>query len=332
MDNKLKILIANRGEISRRIGQTCRQLGISTVSVYTPGEENLPHVWESDESYSLGKGTLGETYLNGEKIIALAKECGAKAIHPGYGFLSENGDFAQSVRDAGLIFIGPSSASMKLMGDKKAAKEMAKKLGIPLLAGYQGEHLKEQAKRIGYPLLIKASKGGGGKGMRLVSREKDFSSALAQARGEARAAFGDETVLLEKYIPSPRHIEVQIMGDSKGNYLHFFERECSLQRRYQKIIEESPAPKLDEKLRQKLCQDALKIARSIKYQNAGTVEFILDGKGQYFFLEMNTRLQVEHPVTEMVLGLDLVALQIEVAPRPISAPSSRGDRSPWPRH
>ena len=313
-----KILIANRGEIARRIGQTCRRMGIAVAALYTEEEKGFAHIIESNEAYSLGEGTAHETYLNGEKIVALAKKAKAWGIHPGYGFLSESDSFAQMVEDEGLVFIGPSPSSMKLMGDKNAAKQTAEKLGIPVLPGYSGKEqgakqLLSKAQAIGFPLLIKAAKGGGGKGMRLVGNEGDFARELVSAVREAKGAFGDGRVLLEKYISSPRHIEVQIIGDQQGKHLHLFERECSIQRSYQKIIEESPAPGLEDDMRENLYRDALKIARYIDYVGVGTVEFILDGEGNYYFLEMNTRLQVEHPVTEMVLGLDLVQWQIEVA-------------------
>ena len=313
-----KILIANRGEIACRILRTCHSMGISTVTLHTPSETDLPHALEGHQSYCLGEGTLQDTYLNGDKIIEMARQAGADGIHPGYGFLSENGDFATSVTDSGLTFIGPSPDAVKLMGDKKASKEMVEKIGVPTLTGFHGNDqrdttLQKEAKRIGFPLLIKAAAGGGGKGMRIVSEPDSFLSALKSARREAKNAFGDSRIILEKYILSPRHIEVQVLCDSHGNALHLFERECSIQRRYQKIVEESPALHLSPEQRQGLYDSALNIARHIQYQGVGTVEFILDEKGQYYFLEMNTRLQVEHPVTEMVAGQDLVQRQIQVA-------------------
>ena len=313
-----KVLIANRGEIACRIMRTCRRMGMATVSLYTPTESDLPHACQSDQSYCLGDGTLHDTYLNGDKIISLALKSGAKGIHPGYGFLSENGEFAEKVRRSGLIFIGPTPSVVKLMGDKKASKLMVEKLGVPILPGYHGNKqtptaLQKEATRIGFPLLIKAAAGGGGKGMRIVFEQNSFLSTLESARREAQSAFGDSRIILEKYVSCPRHIEVQVLCDSHGNALHLFERECSIQRRYQKILEESPSPALSSQQRQSLYDSSLIIARHIQYEGVGTVEFILDEKGNHYFLEMNTRLQVEHPVTEMITGLDLVQLQIKVA-------------------
>lgn len=313
-----KILIANRGEIALRVMKTCREMGISSVSIYTQKEVHYPHAYSANESYSLGEGPLSETYLNHAKIISIAKKCGADAIHPGYGFLSENGTFADRVRSEGIIFIGPSSESMLIMGDKKTSKQKMEQIGVPLIPGYHGneqdpDFLKKEASKIGYPVLIKASAGGGGKGMRVVSSEKDFISGLEAAKREAMNAFGDDTVLVEKYITNPRHIEVQVMSDRHGGHLHLFERECSIQRRHQKIVEETPSMALNEKTRADITAAAVKITSAINYEGAGTVEFILDEDGKFYFLEMNTRLQVEHPVTEMVTGLDLVKMQVEVA-------------------
>ena len=313
-----KILIANRGEIALRIIQTAREMGIETVTLYTDEEKDLPHASAGDQSYCLGSGALKETYLNQKKIIEIAKASGADAIHPGYGFLSEKSTFAKLVTDNNLIFIGPSAESIDLMGDKKTSKIKIQQLGVPSIPGYHGDnqdsaHLATEAKRIGFPVLIKASAGGGGKGMRIVEDEKEFEDALNAAKRESLNAFGDDTVLLEKYITSPRHIEIQVMSDKHGNHLHLFERECSIQRRYQKIVEESPSPAVTPELRFKMTQAALKITSGINYIGAGTIELILDTDGQFYFLEMNTRLQVEHPVTEMVTGLDLVKLQIMVA-------------------
>lgn len=315
-----KILIANRGEIALRVIATCRELGIETVTLYSESERDLPHVYESDESYLLGSGPLKETYLNQELIIDICKKSGADAIHPGYGFLSENAGFARKVKAAGIKFIGPSPESMILMGDKIGSKREMEKIGIPLIPGYHGDNqeadfLFKEASAIGYPVLIKASAGGGGKGMRVVTSDAEFHEGLASAKREAMSAFGDDKVLIEKYIQNPRHIEIQVMSDTHGNHLHLFERECSIQRRHQKIIEESPAPALDDELRAQMGEVATKITKSINYEGAGTIEFIFDGDrpGSFYFLEMNTRLQVEHPVTEMVTGLDLVALQIAVA-------------------
>jgi 3-methylcrotonyl-CoA carboxylase alpha subunit len=320
-----KILIANRGEIALRVIQTAKEMGIKTVTLYTDEEIMLPHKSAGDESYNLGSGALKETYLNQEKIIEIAKRSGADAIHPGYGFLSEKSSFAKKVREAGLIFIGPSPEAIDLMGDKKTSKNKIQELGVPSIPGYHGDNqeisfLVKEAKKIGLPVLIKASAGGGGKGMRIVNDENEFQSALEGAKREALNAFGDDTVLLEKYITSPRHIEIQVMSDQHGNHFHLFERECSIQRRYQKIIEESPSPAVTPELRKKMTEAAIRITSGINYEGAGTIELILDTDGSFYFLEMNTRLQVEHPVTEMVTGLDLVRLQIIVA---------QGDKLPF---
>lgn len=313
-----KILIANRGEIALRVMKTCKEMGIKSVTIYTESESDYPHSYLSDESFSLGMGPLSETYLNHEKIIQIAKDSGAKAIHPGYGFLSENSSFAKKVTDAGLIFIGPTPESMEMMGDKKTSKIEMEKINIPLIPGYHGEDqsettLKKAAIDIGFPVLVKASAGGGGKGMRVVWKEEEFSDALASAKREALNAFGDDIVLIEKFIQNPRHIEVQVMSDTHGNHLHFYERECSIQRRHQKVVEETPSMALDESLRKSICETAVAISSGINYEGAGTVEFIMDADGKFFFLEMNTRLQVEHPITEMVTNSDLVRLQILVA-------------------
>jgi 3-methylcrotonyl-CoA carboxylase alpha subunit len=313
-----KILIANRGEIALRVIQTAKKMGIKTVTIFTEEEKSLPHAYAGDESHSLGSGALRDTYLNQELIISLAKKSGADAIHPGYGFLSEKADFAKKVMEAGIIFIGPTPEAISLMGDKKTSKIKIQELDVPSIPGYHGENqnpefLSVKAKEIGFPVLIKASAGGGGKGMRIVENEAEFISALDGAKREALNAFSDDTVLIEKYIKSPRHIEIQVMSDAHGNHLHLFERECSIQRRYQKIIEESPSTAVSADLRNKMTEAALKITRGINYLGAGTVELILDTDGKFYFLEMNTRLQVEHPVTEMVTGLDLVRLQILVA-------------------
>lgn len=313
-----KILIANRGEIAIRIISTCREMGIRTVAIFAEPDRNLPFVKLADEAHSLGEGTLAETYLNKQKIVTIAKDVKADAIHPGYGFLSENADFCKLVEKAGIIFIGPTSKVIALMGDKIASRETAEKAGVPLIPGYNGgkqdlKTLQAVADKIGYPVLVKASAGGGGKGMRIVEKPKDFKAALESAQAEAQNAFGDSRVFVERYITKPRHIEVQVFSDTHGNHLHLFERECSIQRRHQKIVEESPSPALDAKLRTSICETAVKIAKAIDYRGAGTVEFILDVDGSFFFLEMNTRLQVEHPVTELVTGQDLVKWQILVA-------------------
>jgi 3-methylcrotonyl-CoA carboxylase alpha subunit len=313
-----KILIANRGEIALRVIKTCKEMGIQTVTLYTEEDKKLPHSYKSDESFYLGQGTLAQTYLNQEKIIEIAKESKADAIHPGYGFLSENTEFCKRVSDAGIIFIGPSVSAIELMGDKTASKVEMEKIKIPLIPGYHGESqdpdlLEKEAKKIGYPVLIKATAGGGGKGMRIVDTESEFTEALAGAKREALNAFSNDKVLLEKYIKNPRHIEVQLVSDGKGNHFHFFERECSIQRRYQKVVEETPSPALSDKLRKEICDTAVKISSGIDYIGAGTIEYILAPDNNFYFLEMNTRLQVEHPVTEMVTGVDLVKLQIEAA-------------------
>lgn len=313
-----KILIANRGEIAVRIINTCREMGITSVSIYTEDDAGLPHAFISDESFCLGDGPLSETYLNQDKIIAIAKECGATAIHPGYGFLSENPAFCEKVAAENLVFIGPSAESMRLMGDKIASKKKMAEAAIPVIPGYNGDNqdndfLLEQAEAIGFPVLIKATAGGGGKGMRVVHDPAEFIDALAGAKREAQNAFSNDRVLIEKFLPRSRHIEVQVFGDTHGNYLHFFERECSIQRRHQKIVEETPSLALTPEKRAAITQSAVDVARVIDYVGAGTVEFVYDEQDNYYFLEMNTRLQVEHPVTEMVTGFDLVRLQIEAA-------------------
>lgn len=319
MSQKIKrILIANRGEIALRIIRTCRELGIETVTLYTEAEARFPHVWMSHRSISLGEGLLSETYLNIDKIVQIALENECQAIHPGYGFLSERAAFAKKVSEAGLIFIGPTPEAITAMGDKKGSKEIALKVGVPVIPGYHGDDQSEQvllseAKKMKWPVLIKASAGGGGKGMRVVESESDFKSMLESAKREALNSFGDDRMLIEKYIEHPRHIEVQVFSDAHGNHFHLFERECSIQRRHQKIIEESPSMALTDELRKNICECAVKLSKHINYLGAGTVEFILDRDGSFYFLEMNTRLQVEHPVTEMVVGIDLVEWQIKVA-------------------
>jgi acetyl/propionyl-CoA carboxylase alpha subunit len=313
-----KIFIANRGEIAIRVINSCRLKGIKSVTIYTEAEKDYPHAYLSDEAYCLGEGPLSETYLNQDLLFELVKKSGADAIHPGYGFLSENSTFRNRADKEGVIFIGPSADAMELMGSKKESKVAMEKAGIPLIPGYHGDDqssdlLFEKAKEVGFPCLIKASAGGGGKGMRIVEKESDFEEALRAAKSEAMKAFSDDKVLIEKYIVNPRHIEVQVMSDRHGNHLHFFERECSIQRRYQKIVEETPSVALDDKLRKEICETAVKISKAINYEGAGTVEFILGEDKKFFFLEMNTRLQVEHPITEMVTGHDLVDLQIRIA-------------------
>jgi len=313
-----KILVANRGEIALRVLKTAKEMGIKVATVFAEDDKNLPHALFADESYSLGMGALSETYLNKAKLVDAAKRCGADAIHPGYGFLSENEDFARMVEAAGIIFIGPTPESIVLMGDKIGSKKALEKINIPLTPGYHGddqteETLMKEAKKIGYPVLIKASAGGGGKGMRIVHQDSELLESIRGAKSEGLKSFSSDKVLIEKYVLNPRHIEVQLMSDTHGNHLHFFERECSIQRRYQKVIEETPAPNMSQDLRLKICQTAVDIAKGINYRGAGTVEFIMAQDGKYYFMEMNTRLQVEHPVTEMVTGYDLVKCQIMVA-------------------
>jgi 3-methylcrotonyl-CoA carboxylase alpha subunit len=313
-----KILIANRGEIAVRIMATCREMGIRTVAVYSEADRLARHVREADEAYYLGPAPATQSYLCIDKIIEIARRSQAEAIHPGYGFLSENADFAEACEQADIVFIGPPASAMRLMGSKIAAKRLAQSVGAPTVPGYDGERqddnaLLEAARSIGFPLLIKASAGGGGKGMRTVTAAQDFLEQLAAARREASAAFGDATVFLERLIQRPRHVEIQILGDTHGHMLHLCERECSIQRRHQKILEESPSTALTPELRATMGATAVRIAQTAQYVNAGTLEFMLDDDKQFYFLEMNTRLQVEHPVTELVTGLDLVRHQIRVA-------------------
>jgi len=313
-----KILIANRGEIACRIIRTCKRLGIATVAVHSDADASARHVLEADQARHIGGPSPADSYLRGEAIIAAALECGAEAIHPGYGFLSENADFAEAVAAAGLVFIGPSAGSMRRMGSKAGAKALMAQAGVPVVPGYNGQAqdpdtLAREAERTGFPLMIKAAHGGGGKGMRVVHDAADFAAALESCQREARNAFGRDQVLLERYVPTPRHIELQVFGDSHGNLVHLNERECSAQRRYQKVLEESPSPFLDAGLRARMGQAAVEAARAIGYTNAGTVEFIVAPDGSFYFMEINTRLQVEHPVTEMVSGLDLVEWQLRVA-------------------
>ncbi len=317
------LLIANRGEIACRIIRTARSMGIRTVAVYSDADAKALHVRQADEAVHIGPSPARESYLVGEKIIAAAKATGAEAIHPGYGFLSENAAFAQAVIDAGLIWVGPKPASITAMGLKDAAKQLMAAAGVPVTPGYMGENqdrafLASQAAEIGYPVLIKAVAGGGGKGMRKVEAAADFADALASCQREAAASFGNAHVLIEKYIQRPRHIEVQVFGDTHGNVVHLFERDCSLQRRHQKVIEEAPAPGMDEATREALCAAAVKAAKAVDYVGAGTIEFIADASeglraDRIWFMEMNTRLQVEHPVTEEITGVDLVEWQLRVA-------------------
>jgi len=311
-------LIANRGEIALRVIRACRELGIKTVAVYSEADRGAFHTRFADEAYPIGPPPPQESYLRGDKIIALAKETGCEAIHPGYGFLAENAAFAKEVEESGLIFIGPPPEALRLMGDKVAARRLAQKQGVPTIPGSEAitseEELVRSAEQIGYPLLIKAALGGGGKGMRIIHEEDELIDSFHRARSEAETAFADPTIYLERYIPRARHIEFQILADHQGNYVHLGERECSIQRRYQKLVEESPSPALTPELREEMGQAALKIAQACGYRSAGTVEFLYDQEGgQYYFLEMNTRLQVEHPVTEEVVGVDIVQFQLKIA-------------------
>ncbi|MEI6826725.1 MAG: acetyl/propionyl/methylcrotonyl-CoA carboxylase subunit alpha [Desulfuromonadales bacterium] len=313
-----KILIANRGEIACRVIRTAKRLGIRTVAVYSDADAGALHVKLADEAYHIGPAPARESYLIAERILEVAKRSGAQAVHPGYGFLSENAVFAEACAGAGIVFIGPPVGAIQAMGSKSAAKEIMGAAGVPLVPGYHGseqgaEFLQSEADRIGYPLLIKASAGGGGKGMRVVTGSADFAEALAGARREAMSGFGDDHVLLERYLTKPRHIEIQVFADSHGTALHLFERDCSIQRRHQKVIEEAPASGMTASLREQMGAAAVAAARAIKYVGAGTVEFLLDEDGSFYFMEMNTRLQVEHPVTEMITGLDLVEWQLLVA-------------------
>ena len=313
-----KILVANRGEIAIRVMKTAQKMGIKTVAVYSTVDRNAPHVKFADEAVCIGGAPSNESYLLGSKIIEVAKSLNVDAIHPGYGFLSENADFAEEAEKNNIIFIGPKSKAIEMMGSKLAAKEAVKHYNIPMVPGVDHaiiniDEAKKTAAMIGFPILIKASAGGGGKGMRVVENESDFESQMNRAISEATAAFGDGSVFIEKYVTSPRHIEIQIMADSHGNILYFFERECSIQRRHQKVVEEAPSAVLTPELRKKMGEAAVLVAKSCDYLGAGTVEFLLDEKHNFYFLEMNTRLQVEHPVTELISGVDLVELQIKVA-------------------
>ncbi len=313
-----KILVANRGEIAVRIMHTARQLGILTVAVYSEADAQALHVRTADEAVGIGPPEPSQSYLNGEKIIRAALERGADAIHPGYGFLSENADFARAVTAAGLTFIGPPAAAITLMGDKLAARRLARKMGVNVLSGTDApvrdaEAARSVAEQIGFPVLLKAAAGGGGKGMRIVRAAKDLPEHLERAQSEARSAFGDDAVFIEKYLESPHHIEIQIFRDAHGQGVYLFERECSIQRRHQKVIEEAPSPLMTPQLRREMGAAALRLAEACNYVGAGTVEFLVDDDRNYYFLEMNTRLQVEHPVTEMITGQDLVAWQIAVA-------------------
>ncbi|MBL7865731.1 MAG: acetyl-CoA carboxylase biotin carboxylase subunit [Cyclobacteriaceae bacterium] len=313
-----KLLVANRGEIALRVMRSAREMGIQTVAVFSEADRHALHVRFADESVCIGPPASAESYLRGEKIIAAAKETGADAIHPGYGFLSENEAFAKKVAESGLIFVGPPPEAIRIMGSKLAAKNAAAQFKVPLVPGTSEpisdvSKAKKLSKEIGYPILIKASAGGGGKGMRIVERESEFEEQMERAVSEAKSAFGDGSVFIEKFVTKPRHIEFQIFGDQHGNIVHLFERECSIQRRHQKVVEEAPSSILTPELREAMGKAAVNAAKSCGYFNAGTVEFILDESMNFYFLEMNTRLQVEHPVTEQITGLDLVNLQIRIA-------------------
>jgi len=313
-----KVLVANRGEIAVRVIKACQEMGIKTVAVYSDVDKNAPHVQLADETVCLGDPIPIQSYLNIPKIIKIAQDTKAEAIHPGYGFLAENPDFAQSCNDVGIKFIGPSADVISLMGDKIAAKTTMETAGVPVIPGYHGDKqdtasLVKEGKKIGFPLLVKAAAGGGGKGMRIVHSEDTLEESIEGAKRESKSAFGNDTVFLEKYIDKPRHIEFQILGDEHGNVIHLFERECSIQRRHQKIIEETPSPVMTPKLRQKMGEAAVAAAKAVKYSNAGTVEFMVDGNLNFYFMEMNTRLQVEHPITEMTTGIDLVKWQLRIA-------------------
>jgi acetyl-CoA carboxylase biotin carboxylase subunit len=313
-----KILVANRGEIALRIMRTARRMGIRTVAVYSEADRHAPHVRFADEAYLLGPAPSAQSYLRADAILDIAKRIGVEGIHPGYGFLSENAVFAQKVTDAGITFIGPNPHSIEVMGSKLAAKEAAKKYNVPMVPGVEEaiedvEMARQIGDRVGYPILIKASAGGGGKGMRIVERREDVQEQMERAISEAISAFGDGSVFVEKYVGSPRHIEIQIMADTHGNTLYLFERECSIQRRHQKVVEEAPSTILTPEIRRAMGEAAVRVAQSCGYVGAGTVEFLMDEQLNFYFLEMNTRLQVEHPVTEMITGLDLVEWQIRVA-------------------
>ncbi|MEK7467329.1 MAG: acetyl-CoA carboxylase biotin carboxylase subunit [Planctomycetota bacterium] len=313
-----KLLVANRGEIAVRVMRSAREMGIRTVAVYSDADESAPHVQAADEAYRLGAAPAKESYLRGDRILEVARKSGADAIHPGYGFLSENAIFAKQCADAAVIFVGPSPQSIDAIGNKVHARQAAKKAGVPTVPGLdravkEGEDISGLATKIGFPVLIKAAAGGGGRGMRVVREPGELSRNIREARGEAAASFGDGSVFIERYVEKPRHIEIQVFGDTRGNMVHLNERECSIQRRHQKLVEEAPSPAVDAKLRAKMGETAVRLAKAVKYHGAGTMEFLLDRSGSFYFLEMNTRLQVEHTVTEMTTGTDLVKAQLAVA-------------------
>ncbi len=312
-----KVLIANRGEIACRVIRTCREMGIPTVAVYSEADRGALHVRMADEAYFIGPAAARESYLVVDKIVEVCKQSGADAVHPGYGFLSENAEAAKRFKAEGITFIGPNPEAIVSMGSKTAAREVAIAAGCPVVPGIQktmsDEDLLAESQKMGFPVMLKAAMGGGGKGMRLVSKPEEFASSLARARGEALSAFGDDSVYVEKAILQPRHIEIQIFSDTHGNHVYLWERECSVQRRHQKVIEEAPSPHVTPEMRKAMGEAALKVARAVNYVGAGTVEFLADADRNFYFLEMNTRLQVEHPVTEWITGLDLVKWQIQVA-------------------
>ena len=313
-----KILIANRGEIALRVIRSAKEMGIKTVAIYSDADKHAPFVRAADESYRIGPPPSNQSYLLGDKIIEIALQCNADAIHPGYGFLSENADFAEKVINAGLIFIGPPPSAMRKIGDKLSAKQTAKEQQVPMISGSDGairsiDEAKKVAEKIGFPLLIKASAGGGGKGMRLINTINELEEGIQRAMSEALSAFGDDAVFIEKYAEEPKHIEIQILADHYGNVVYLFERECSIQRRHQKVIEEAPSSAVNEDLRKRMGECAVALAKAVGYTNAGTVEFLVDKHRNFYFLEVNARLQVEHPVTEMITGLDLVKEQIKIA-------------------
>jgi acetyl-CoA carboxylase biotin carboxylase subunit len=311
-----KVLVANRGEIALRVVRACQELGIPAVAVYSDADETALHVRHADESVNIGPPAAGKSYLNVERIIEAAKETGADAVHPGYGFLAENAAFARAVTDAGLKFIGPSAEAIDKLGDKSAARRLAQEADVPVVPGSENVSSADEAvataEEIGYPVMIKAAAGGGGRGIRVAEHEEGLRESVQAAKREAQSAFGDGTLYLEKFLAGPRHVEVQVMADGEGNAIHLYERECSMQRRRQKVLEESPSPGISEEVRKKMCEAAVRLARRADYANAGTVEFLVEGD-EFYFIEMNTRIQVEHPVTEMLTGVDLVKEQILVA-------------------
>jgi acetyl-CoA carboxylase, biotin carboxylase subunit len=312
-----KVLVANRGEVAVRVIRACRELEISSVAIYSDADEEALHVRFADEAVHVGPSKAQESYMNIEAVVEVAKETGADAVHPGYGFLAENASFAAACRDAGLVFVGPSAETMEKIGDKSAARQLAKQADVPVVPGTEGnvapEEARESAEEIGYPLMVKAASGGGGMGIRVVEDEEGLEEAVKEAAQQAEAAFGEGSVYLEKFLERPRHVEVQVVGDGEGNVVHFYERECSMQRRRQKLIEEAPAPGISPETREEITRAAVRLAEAAGYANAGTVEFLVDEDESFYFIEMNTRIQVEHPVTEAITGVDLVKEQLRVA-------------------